>query len=92
MRRKRCECMPGAPSAAETPSDAAPTPTPTPSPGVELLHTVQHAGEFIVTFPAAFHCGFSHGFNCAEAVNIGDAEWLAYGRSAVESYRVGPGV
>ena len=67
------------------------TPLP-PSPGVELLHTVQHAGEFIVTFPAAFHSGFSHGYNCAEAVNIGDAEWLAYGRSAVESYRVGPGV
>ena len=61
------------------------------SPGVELFHTVQHAGEFIVTFPAAFHSGFSHGFNCAEAVNIGDVEWLAYGRSAVDSYRIGPG-
>ena len=87
MRGKWCEHMPGAPSTAWLPSDAAPS-----SPGVELLHTVQHAGEFIVTFPAAFHSGFSHGYNCAEAVNIGDAEWLAYGRSAVESYRVGPGV
>jgi hypothetical protein len=55
------------------------------------VHTVQHAGEFVVTFPEAFHAGFSHGFNCAEAVNIGDAEWLRHGRAAVESYRLGPG-
>ncbi len=59
--------------------------------GVSLVRAVQRAGEFMVTFPAAFHAGFSHGFNCAEAVNIGDADWLAAGRLAVESYRSGPG-
>ena len=56
-----------------------------------MVHAVQSAGEFMVTFPAAFHAGFSHGFNCAEAVNIGDASWLSHGRLAVESYRSGPG-
>ena len=59
--------------------------------GVSIVHTVQHTGEFMVTFPAAFHAGFSHGFNCAEAVNIADATWLPHGRAAVENYRSGAG-
>ena len=59
--------------------------------GVGVVTTVQRPGEFIVTFPAAFHAGFSHGFNCGEAVNVADAHWLPFGRSAVESYRKGLG-
>eukprot|EP01052_Picozoa_sp_SAG31_P028378 SAG31_NODE_2734_length_5172_cov_2.068007_2_plen_176_part_00 len=31
----------------------------------------QEARSFIVTFPKAYHAGFSHGFNCGEAVNFG---------------------
>jgi histone demethylase JARID1 len=53
--------------------------------------TVQRPGEFIITFPAAFHAGFSHGFNCGEAVNVADAHWLPFGRSAVDIYRIGLG-
>lgn len=55
------------------------------------MHAVQHSGEFMITFPGAFHAGFSHGFNCAEAVNIADVDWLPHGRAAVENYRRGAG-
>lgn len=34
--------------------------------GFDVGHVVQEAGEFIVTFPAAYHMGFNHGWNwCA---------------------------
>ena len=56
------------------------------------MKVTQRPGEFIITFPAAFHAGFSHGFNCGEAVNVADAHWLPFGRSAVENYRKGLGV
>ena len=49
---------------------------------IDICHTVQQAGEFICTFPAAFHCGFSHGFNVGEAVNFAIGEWLPFGRQA----------
>jgi len=54
--------------------------------GVEVFHTVQEKGEVVVTFPNAFHGGFSHGLNCAEAVNFAVPEWLPYGRQALEKY------
>ena len=50
--------------------------------GVDVCHTVQQAGEFICTFPAAFHAGFSHGFNVGEAVNFAISDWLPFGRQA----------
>lgn len=50
-------------------------------------HTQQEPGQFIVTFPKSLHAGFSHGFNCAEAVNFSPPAWLPFGREAVERYR-----
>ena len=54
--------------------------------GVSVYHTVQKAGDFIVTFPNAYHGGFSHGINCGEAVNFAIPEWLSYGSQAIEKY------
>ena len=52
---------------------------------------LQRAGEFVVTWPRAYHAGFSHGFNVGEAVNFGTAEWVLSGRAAVEEYARGVG-
>lgn len=41
--------------------------------GVPVYQLTQRAGEFIITFPRAYHAGFSHGFNCAEAVRAAAA-------------------
>ncbi|KAK9083200.1 hypothetical protein Scep_029671 [Stephania cephalantha] len=57
------------------------------SEGVPVHRCVQNPGEFVLTFPRAYHCGFSCGFNCAEAVNIAPLDWLPYGQNAVEIYR-----
>ncbi|TDL21606.1 JmjC-domain-containing protein [Rickenella mellea] len=43
---------------------------------------VQHAGEFVVTFPRGYHAGFNLGFNCAESVNFALESWLEVGRKA----------
>lgn len=51
-----------------------------------MVHAVQEPGEFIVTFPRAFHSGFSHGWNCAEAVNFASLDWLPIGAEAVQHY------
>ena len=53
------------------------------SQGVKVYHAVQTPGSFMVTFPRAYHSGFSHGWNCAEAVNLAPADWLPFGREAV---------
>ena len=55
--------------------------------GVPVCHLVQEPGEFVITMPQAYHSGFSHGFNLAEACNFAIPEWLPYGRRAVERYR-----
>ena len=48
----------------------------------------QEPGQFIVTFPQAYHCGFSYGFNCGEAVNFATDDWIAHGALSVHNYRV----
>lgn len=52
---------------------------------VPVFKAVQKPGEFIITFPRAYHAGFSHGFNCGEAVNFAVGEWFPLG--AVASHR-----
>ncbi|KAK1375678.1 lysine-specific demethylase JMJ18-like [Heracleum sosnowskyi] len=56
------------------------------SEGVPVHRVVQHSGEFVLTFPRAYHSGFNCGFNCAEAVNVAPIDWLQHGQNAVETY------
>ena len=39
-------------------------------------------GEFIITFPYGYHCGFNHGYNCAESTNFAMPRWIEYGKRA----------
>uniref|UniRef100_A0A670ICT6 [histone H3]-trimethyl-L-lysine(4) demethylase n=1 Tax=Podarcis muralis TaxID=64176 RepID=A0A670ICT6_PODMU len=56
--------------------------------GVPIYRTNQCAGEFVITFPRAYHSGFNQGFNFAEAVNFCTVDWLPLGRQCVEHYRL----
>ena len=55
--------------------------------GVPVVRADQHEGEFVVTFPRAYHAGFNTGFNVAEAVNFATPQWLSLGRECVHAYR-----
>ncbi|KAI4364560.1 hypothetical protein MLD38_020634 [Melastoma candidum] len=57
------------------------------SEGVPVYRCIQQAGDFVLTFPRAYHSGFNCGFNCAEAVNLAPVDWLPHGQMAVEQYR-----
>jgi len=50
--------------------------------GLQMHTAVQEAGEFIVTFPGAYHQGFNHGFNVAESSNFALLDWIPLGRRA----------
>jgi hypothetical protein len=54
---------------------------------VNVYSAHQRKGEFMITFPRAYHAGFNHGFNCAEAVNFALPGWLKYGSRCVDLYR-----
>ena len=54
---------------------------------VPIYKLLQHQGEFVVTFPRAFHGGFSMGPNIGEAVNFATHDWIAHGADANERYR-----
>ncbi|XP_077454507.1 lysine-specific demethylase 5B-B isoform X2 [Stigmatopora argus] len=56
--------------------------------GVPIYRTNQCAGEFVVTFPRAYHSGFNQGFNFAEAVNFCTVDWMSLGRQCVNHYRM----
>ncbi|KAM7493897.1 hypothetical protein LguiB_028506 [Lonicera macranthoides] len=53
---------------------------------VPVYKAVQKPGEFIITFPRAYHAGFSHGFNCGEAVNFAIGDWFPLGSIASRRY------
>ncbi|KAE8684211.1 putative lysine-specific demethylase JMJ16 [Hibiscus syriacus] len=57
------------------------------SEGVPVYRCVQNAGDFVLTFPRAYHAGFNCGFNCAEAVNVAPVDWLPHGQISIELYR-----
>ena len=54
---------------------------------VPIYKLLQFEGEFVVTFPRAFHGGFSMGPNIGEAVNFATHDWIAHGSDANERYR-----
>ncbi|XP_060913792.1 lysine-specific demethylase 5B-B isoform X1 [Labrus mixtus] len=56
--------------------------------GVPIYRTNQCAGEFVITFPRAYHSGFNQGFNFAEAVNFCTVDWMSMGRQCVDHYRM----
>ncbi|XP_039605355.1 lysine-specific demethylase 5B-like isoform X2 [Polypterus senegalus] len=56
--------------------------------GVPIYRTNQCAGEFVITFPRAYHSGFNQGFNFAEAVNFCTMDWVPLGRQCVDHYRL----
>ncbi|KAF6780310.1 hypothetical protein AHF37_00243 [Paragonimus kellicotti] len=54
--------------------------------GVPVYRLDQLAGEFVITFPRAYHAGFNQGYNFAEAVNFCPPDWFQMGQSCIEHY------
>ncbi|KAK0629548.1 PLU-1-like protein-domain-containing protein [Bombardia bombarda] len=52
--------------------------------GVRVYALDQRAGQFVITFPQAYHAGFNHGFNFNEAVNFAPSDWEPFGLAGVE--------
>lgn len=52
--------------------------------GVRVYAVDQRAGQFVVTFPQAYHAGFNHGFNFNEAVNFAPSDWEPFGLEGVK--------
>ena len=52
---------------------------------VQLSSLRQREGEFVVTFPRAYHFGFNLGLNCAESTNFALPSWVPAGLAAFEA-------
>ncbi|KAL1924863.1 uncharacterized protein VTP21DRAFT_4517 [Calcarisporiella thermophila] len=55
--------------------------------GVKVVAIDQRPGQFVVTFPQAYHAGFNHGFNFCEAVNFAPYDWVTFGLECVKRYQ-----
>ena len=55
--------------------------------GVNVYALDQRAGQFVITFPQAYHAGFNHGFNFNEAVNFAPSDWEPFGQSSIARLR-----
>lgn len=55
--------------------------------GVRVFAIDQRAGQFVITFPQAYHAGFNHGFNVNEAVNFAPVDWEPFGETGVQRLR-----
>lgn len=49
---------------------------------IEILKIVQKKGDFVITWPKAYHAGFNRGFNISEAINFALFEWWRIARVA----------
>merc|ERR1711964_449263 len=54
--------------------------------GCPVYRVLQEPGQFVVTWPAAYHAGFSHGFNICEAVNFAVPQWISFGDQCSTAY------
>lgn len=50
--------------------------------GIPYDKVTQESGHIMITFPYGYHCGFNHGFNCAESTNFAIERWVEYGKHA----------
>ena len=46
---------------------------------IEHTEIVQEMGQFVVTFPRAYHFGWNLGVNVAEATNYANEDWIPFG-------------
>lgn len=51
---------------------------------IPFCKITQEAGEFMITFPYAYHAGYNHGYNCAESTNFATERWVEYGKRATK--------
>uniref|UniRef100_A0A0N5AKZ0 [histone H3]-trimethyl-L-lysine(4) demethylase n=1 Tax=Syphacia muris TaxID=451379 RepID=A0A0N5AKZ0_9BILA len=54
--------------------------------GINVYTIHQEPGEFVITFPHAYHSGFNEGLNCSETVNFAPYDWLPLGGLCVNEY------
>ena len=50
--------------------------------GIQYTTAIHFPGEFIITFPGAYHAGFNHGLNVAESTNFATKNWFEIGKKA----------
>ncbi|KAL8970884.1 MAG: hypothetical protein Q9183_001312 [Haloplaca sp. 2 TL-2023] len=56
--------------------------------GINVYGLDQRAGQFVITFPQAYHAGFNHGFNFNEAVNFAPNDWEPFGEAGVQRLQI----